>query len=177
MAGAYVPQAGPPVVPPVPPPPDRNAPIPTPEEARKEVQEQHFRNWQAQQIANERRNDFNSGHPGVNAGVRAKHDTDFILPDAYTTIGPVPVLHGPEFHGQYSIPMVGSSVPGFVDPRVRSVGLSNFSDLLPSGIEYGQYTGWVDLLVSVTLGRRLTLEQHNFTSFYRPAFKFHTDQL
>ena len=134
MAGAYVPQAGPPVVPPVPPPPDRNAPIPTPEEARKEVQEQHFRNWQAQQMASERRNDFNSGHPGVNAGVRAKHDTDFILPDAYTTIGPVPVLHGPEFHGQYSIPMAGSCVPGFVDPRVRSVGLSNFSDLLPSGI-------------------------------------------
>ena len=130
MAGAYVPQAGPPVVPPPAPP---AAPM-TPEEARKEQQEQNYRNWQAEQMGNERRLDFNSGSPGVNAGVRSKHDTDFILPDAYTTIGPVPVLHGPEFHGQYSLPMVGSSVPGFVDPRVRSVGLSNFSDLLPSGI-------------------------------------------
>ena len=134
MAGAYVPQAGPPVVPPVPPPPDRNAPIATPEEARKEVQEQHYRNWQAEQMANERRNDFNAGNPGVNAGVRSRHDTDFILPDAYTTIGPVPVVHGEEFHGQFSTPMIGRTVPGFVDPRVRSVGLSNFSDLLPSGI-------------------------------------------
>ena len=133
MAGAYVPQAGPPVVPPIQPlgPPNRP---PTREEARAEQQEQLYRNWQAEQMANERRNDFNSGYPGVNAGVRAKHDTDFILPDAYTTIGPVPVLHGPEFHGQYSIPMAGSSVPGFVDPRVRSVGLSNYSDLLPSGL-------------------------------------------
>ena len=133
MAGAYVPQAGPPVAPPVQPLGAPNRP-PTREEARQQVQEQHYRNWQAEQMANERRNDFNPGHPGVNAGVRAKHDTDFILPDAYTTIGPNPVLHGPEFHGQYSIPMVGSSVPGFVDPRVRSVGLSNYSDLLPSGI-------------------------------------------
>ena len=133
MAGAYVPQAGPPVVPPLQPlgPPNRP---PTREEARAEQQEQLYRNWQAEQMANERRNDFNSGYPGVNAGVRAKHDTDFILPDAYTTIGPVPVLHGPEFHGQYSIPMVGKTVPGFPDPRVRSVGLSNFSDLLPSAV-------------------------------------------
>ena len=126
---AYVPQAGPPVAPPVQPP---NAPIP--EEARKEQQEQIFRNWQAKQMANERRLDFNASHPGVNAGVRSKHDTDFILPDAYTTIGPVPVTHGTEFHGQFSIPMTGKTVPGFLDPRVRSVGLSNYSDLLPSGI-------------------------------------------
>ena len=133
MAGAYVPQAGPPVVPPVQPlgPPNRP---PTREEARAEEQEKNYRNFIAQQMENERKNDFNAGYPGINAGVRSRHDTDFILPDAYTTIGPVPVAHGQDFHGQFSTPMIGSSVPGFPDPRVRSVGLSNFSDLLPSGI-------------------------------------------
>ena len=154
MAGAYVPQAGPPVIRAPGPPqlyrPD-GAPAPPvqpgedpgivleegdlqPEARAKVEQEQAYRNWQVKQMSNERRNDFNSGAPGVNAGVRSKHDTDFILPDAYTTIGPVPVAHGEEFHGQFSTPMIGSSVPGFPDPRVRSVGLSNFSDLLPSGI-------------------------------------------
>ena len=154
MAGAYVPQAGPPVIKaPGPPPlyrPDGSPAGPIqpgqdpgivlqegdlpPEGRAKVAQERAFRGWQAQQMANERRNDFNPGYPAVNAGVRAKHDTDFILPDAYTTIGPVPVAHGEEFHGQFSKAMIGSSVPGFADPRVRSVGLSNFSDLLPSGI-------------------------------------------
>ena len=133
MAGAYVPQAGPPVVPPVQPlgPPNRP---PTREEARAEEQEAKYRTFIAQQMENERRNDFNTGTPGINAGVRSRHDTDFILPDAYTTIGPVPVAHSEEFHGQFSKAMIGSTVPGFPDPRVRSVGLSNFSDLLPSGI-------------------------------------------
>ena len=130
MANAYVPQAGPPVVPPPAPP----AAAMTPEEERAAKQEDKYRSFIAQQMENERKNDFNAGTPGVNAGVRSRHDTDFILPDAYTTIGPVPVTHGEEFHGQFSTAMVGSSVPGFVDPRVRSVGLSNFSDLLPSGI-------------------------------------------
>ena len=133
MAGAYVPQAGPPVVPPVQPAGPPNRP-PTREEARAEEQEAKYRTFIAQQMENERRNDFNSGTPGINAGVRSRHDTDFILPDAYTTIGPVPVAHGQEFHGQFSTAMIGSTVPGFPDPRVRSVGLSNFSDLLPSGI-------------------------------------------
>ena len=127
---AYVPQAGPPVVPPPAPP----AADMTPEEERAAEQEDKYRTFIAEQMENERRNDFNAGDPGVNAGVRSRHDTDFILPDAYTTIGPVPVAHGEEFHGQFSTPMIGSSVPGFPDPRVRSVGLSNYSDLLPSGI-------------------------------------------
>ena len=127
---AYVPQAGPPVVPPPAPP----AADMTPEEERAAEQEDKYRTFIAEQMENERRNDFNAGDPGVNAGVRSRHDTDFILPDAYTTIGPVPVAHGEEFHGQFSTPMIGSSVPGFPDPRVRSVGLSNHSDLLPSGI-------------------------------------------
>ena len=130
MAGAYVPQAGPPVIPPPAPP----APAQTPEEQRAAQQEEKYRSFIAEQMENERRNDFNAGTPAINAGVRSRHDTDFILPDAYTTIGPVPVEHGQEFHGQFSTPMIGSSVPGFADPRVRSVGLSNFSDLLPSGI-------------------------------------------
>ena len=68
MAGAYVPQAGPPVVPPIPPPGQLNNQPLTREEARTEQQEQHYRNWQAAQMANERRLDFNTGYTGVNAG-------------------------------------------------------------------------------------------------------------
>ena len=195
MAGAYVPPAGPPVIKAPGPPqlytPAGNPapPLPAgedpgvvlmegdlePEGRAKVAQERAFRNWQAQQMANERRNDFNSGFPGLNAGVRSKFDTDFILPDAYTTIGPVPVLHGPEFHGQYSIPMAGSTVPGFPDPRVRSVGLSNFSDLLPSGIGKRAGQGSVGLVPHrADLGDRLN-DKNILTAFRKLLHKGEQD--
>ena len=101
-----------------------------PEEKAQRTQEGAYRAFIAQQMANEQKLDFAPGTPGV----RAKHDTDFILPDAFTTIGPKPIDHGNQFHGQFSRAMIGSAVPGFADPRARSVGLSNISDLYPSSI-------------------------------------------
>ena len=91
-----------------------------------------YKKYMQRLAAQEARLDFNKDFPEVNAPFRAKHDTDFILPDAYTTIGPAP--KGPELHGHYSQAMVGSTYPGFPDPRVRPAGLVNFSDLLPSNL-------------------------------------------
>ena len=101
-----------------------------PQAEAQEYEEHRLRRYQARLAAQESRLDFNKDFPEVNAPFRAKHDTDFILPDAYTTIGPAP--KGPELHGHYSQALVGSTYPGFPDPRVQSVGLVNFSDLLPS---------------------------------------------
>ena len=122
--------AGPPAGPPPPVVPQAQAQEYTEQE---EVRErERLRRYQSRLGKQEARLDFNKDFPEVNAPFAAKHDTNFILPDAYTTIGPAP--KGPEFHGHYSQAMVGSTVPGFPDPRVKSVGLVNFSDLLPSNI-------------------------------------------
>ena len=103
-----------------------------PQAEAREYEENRLRRYQSRLAAQEARLDFNQDFPEVNAPFKAKHDTDFILPDAYTTIGPAP--KGPELHGHYSQALVGSTYPGFPDPRVQSVGLVNFSDLLPSNI-------------------------------------------
>ena len=103
------------------------------EEDENEIQEQKYRNYIMKLSKQEEALDFNKEFAAVNAPFRAKHDKDFILPDAFTQFAPAP--RGPEMHGMYSHAMVGSTVPGFVDPRVRSVGLVNYSDLLPSNLK------------------------------------------
>ena len=102
-------------------------------EDENEIQEQKYRNYIMKMAKQEEAMDFNKEFPAVNAPFRAKHDKDFILPDAFTQFAPAP--KGPEMHGMYSQATVGSTVPGFVDPRVRSVGLVNYSDLLPSNLK------------------------------------------
>ena len=82
-----------------------------------EIQEQKYRNYIARMMKQERSLDFNKDFAPVNAPFRAKHDKDFILPDAFTQFAPAP--KGPEMHGMYSQATVGSTVPGFVDPRGR----------------------------------------------------------
>ena len=99
---------------------------------QEEIQEQKYRNYMLKLAKQEERLDFNADFPAVNQPFRATHDTDFILPDAFTTFAPAP--RGPEMHGQFSQAMVGSTVPGFPDPRVRSAGVANYSDLLISNI-------------------------------------------
>ena len=101
-------------------------------ELAEDAQEQKIRNYLMKLAKQEERLDFNRDFPAVNETFRARHDTDFILPDAFTQFAPAP--KGPEMHGQYSQAMIGSTVPGFVDPRVQSVGISNYSDLFMSNL-------------------------------------------
>ena len=70
---------------------------------------------------------FNRSLPQESKHLRMKHDTEFILPEVLTTYAPPPMSQ--EFHGHYSQPMVGFTVPGYPDPKVRSVGISAASDL------------------------------------------------
>ena len=124
--------AGPPAG--APPPPPQAAANPAKViDVEEELQEQKYRNYIMKMAKQEEALDFNKEFAPVNAPFRAKHDKDFILPDAFTQFAPAP--KGPEMHGMYSQAMVGSTVPGFVDPRVRSVGLVNYSDLLPSNLK------------------------------------------
>ena len=70
---------------------------------------------------------FNRSLPQESKHLRMTHDTEFILPEVLTTYAPPPMSQ--EFHGHYSQPMVGFTVPGYPDPKVRSVGISAASDL------------------------------------------------
>ena len=94
-----------------------------------------LRDWIRRQTLNEERLEFNKDFQAVNAPFRARHDKDFLLPDAFSQLMPVP--RQPELHGQFSIPMIGSTVPGYIDPRLRNVGLVNNSDLVPNNLERG----------------------------------------
>ena len=99
------------------------------------VQEERLQNWIKKQTLNEEKLEFNKDFPAINAQFQARHDQDFLLPDAYSQLAPVPTQ--PELHGQYSIAMSGSIVPGVVDPRLRVAGLVNNSDLIPNNLERG----------------------------------------
>ena len=70
---------------------------------------------------------FNRSLPQASAHLRMSHDTEFILPEVLTTYAPPPF--GNEFHGHYSQATTGNTVPGFPDPKKRSVGISAASDL------------------------------------------------
>ena len=70
---------------------------------------------------------FNRSLPQESKHLRMSHDTEFLLPEVLTTYAPAPV--GNEFHGHYSQATVGSTVPGFPDPKKASVGISAASDL------------------------------------------------
>ena len=70
---------------------------------------------------------FNRSLPQASAHLRMSHDTEFILPEVLTTYAPPPLSQ--EFHGHYSQATVGSTVPGFPDPKKVSVGISAASDL------------------------------------------------
>ena len=101
------------------------------------------RDWMRKQALREERLNFNNDfvpaegpfNPHHNKQFNARHDSDFLLPDAYSQLMPVPKQ--PELHGLFSTPMIGSTVPGFVDPRLRNVGLVNNSDLVPNNLERG----------------------------------------
>ena len=113
---------------------DFEDPVEGPEESPV-LRESKLRNWIRKQTLNEERLEFNKDFPAINSQFVARHDRDFILPDAYSQLMPVP--RQPELHGLYSIPMIGSSVPGYVDPRLRNIGLVNNSDLIANNLERG----------------------------------------
>ena len=99
------------------------------------LQAAKYREWIRRQTLNEERLDFNPDFRPVNAPFKARHDRDFLLPDAFSQLQPVP--RQPELHGLFSTPMIGSTVPGYIDPRLRSTGLVNNSDLVPNNLERG----------------------------------------
>ena len=99
------------------------------------AREERLQKWIQKQTLNEEKLEFNKDFPAINAPFQARHDQDFLLPDAYSQLAPVP--QQPELHGQYSTPMGGSTVPGVVDPRLQVAGLVNNSDLLPNNLERG----------------------------------------
>ena len=99
------------------------------------LRESKLRKWIQRQTLNEERLEFNKDFKAVNEQFAARHDRDFILPDAFSQLMPVP--RQPELHGMYSVPMIGSTVPGFVDPRLRNTGLVNNSDLISNNLERG----------------------------------------
>ena len=99
------------------------------------LQASKLREWIKKQTLNEERLEFNKDFAAVNAPFKARHDKDFLLPDAYAQLALVPKQ--PELHGLFSQPMIGSTVPGQIDGRLRSVGLVNNSDLVPNNLERG----------------------------------------
>ena len=109
-------------------------PVQGPEESPA-VREQKLQKWIKKQTLNEEFLEFNKHFPEINEQFRARHDSDFLLPDAYTQLAPVP--QQPELHGQYSTPVAGEVVPGYIDPRIRPGILVNNSDLVQNSIERG----------------------------------------
>ena len=99
------------------------------------VRESKLRKWIKKQALSEERLEFNRDFKAVNDQFTARHDRDFILPDAFSQLMPVPTQ--PELHGMYSVPMIGSTVPGHVDPRLKNIGLVNNSDLISNNLERG----------------------------------------
>ena len=99
------------------------------------AREERLQKWIQKQPLNEENVEFNKDFPAINEQFQARHDEDFLLPDAYSQLAPVPTQ--PELHGQYSTPMIGNTVPGVVDPRLQVAGSVNNSDLLPNNLERG----------------------------------------
>ena len=99
------------------------------------VKEHKLRDWMKQQTQNEERLDFNKNFQAVDETFRARHDQEFLLPDAFRQLAPVPVQ--PELHGQYSTPVAGQVVPGFVNPRLTAGTLVNNSDMVPNNLDRG----------------------------------------
>lgn len=130
-------------------------------------EEERLKAYMKRMAAQEARLDFNQDFPEVNRPFQAKHDTDFILPDAYTTIGPAP--KGPELHGHYSQAMTGSTYPGFPDPRVQPAGLVNFSDLLPSKLKRSSVGSMASVPHMSQLGDKLT--DKNLLSAFRKLLR------
>ena len=116
-------------------------PVEGPEESPV-VREQKLRNWIRKQTLREERLEFNRDFPAVNERFQARHDSDFVLPDAYAQLRPVPTQ--PELHGMYSSAMIGSTVPGYIDPRLTNMGIVGNSDLVSSDLERG--TGSIGLV-------------------------------
>ena len=127
-------------------------PVQGPEESPV-VQDQKLRDWIRKQTLREERLEFNKDFPEVNERFQARHDSDFLLPDAYAQLRPVPTQ--PELHGMYSVPMIGSNVPGYVDPRLTNIGVVGNSDLVSSDLQRG--TGSVGMVPRAPgLGDKLT---------------------
>ena len=99
------------------------------------IQEQRLREWIRRTTLNEEKNEFNPDFKPVDDRFTARHDSDFLLPDAYTQLRPVPKQ--PELHGHYSVPTPGEIVPGMVDPRLRPGRLVNNSDLYANNLDRG----------------------------------------
>ena len=99
------------------------------------IREKRLQDWIKRQTLREEQLEFNHDFPEVNDRFRARHDTSYLLPDAFTQLRPVP--RQPELHGQYSQPTPGEVVPGIVDPRLRVGRLVNNSDLYANNLERG----------------------------------------
>ena len=99
------------------------------------VREQRLRDWIKRQTLNEEKLEFNKDFRPVDDRFIARHDRNFVLPDAYTQLAPVPKQ--PELHGQYSIPVAGEIVPGVLDPRLKPGRLVNSSDLYANNLDRG----------------------------------------
>ena len=127
-------------------------PVEGPEESPV-VKEQRLRNWIRKQTLREERLEFNKDFPAVNERFQARHDSDFLLPDAYAQLRPVPTQ--PELHGMYSSAMIGSTVPGYIDPRLSNAGVVGNSDLVSSNLERG--TGSIGMVPRAPgMGDKLT---------------------
>ena len=99
------------------------------------VKEQRLRESIKKQTLNEEKLEFNKDFPAINEQFQARHDSDFLLPDAFTQLRPVPKQ--PELHGLYSVPVAGEIVPGYVDMRLKPGILVNTSDLVQNSLERG----------------------------------------
>ena len=101
------------------------------------VREHRLRQWIKKNTLGEEKQEFNRHFKSVNpdnAHLSAKYDEKFIYPDALSVIAEPD--RTPGFHGDYSTPMVGSTVPGVVDPNAKPFGpiVSN-SDLIPNNLD------------------------------------------
>lgn len=101
------------------------------------VREERLREWIKRNTQREEKNEFNRSFKPVNvnnAHLSAKYDEHFIYPDALSVIAPPDKTPG--LHGHYSIPMVGATVPGVVDPNAQAYGpIVNDSDLIPNNLD------------------------------------------
>ena len=120
------------------------------------VREHRLREWIKRNTMKEEKNEFNRHFAPVNtnnAHLSAKYDEKFIYPDALSVIAEPDKTPG--FHGHYSHAMVGSTVPGVVDPNAKPFGpIVNNSDLIPNNLDRKE--GAMDLVPAMPgIGDRL----------------------
>ena len=98
------------------------------------VREHRLREWIKKNSLREEKYEFNRKFEPVHAHLAAKYDDKFIYPDALSVIAEPD--RTPGLHGHYSEPMVGSTVPGVVNPNVRPFGpIVNDPDLIPNNLD------------------------------------------